>query len=41
VGRGVIEVKVVLFDIFAVIAFAVGQTEQTFLQDGVAAVPQR
>jgi hypothetical protein len=39
VGRCVIEVKVVLLDILAVIAFAVGEAEQAFLQDRVAAVP--
>src|SRR6516162_413837 len=38
--RRAVEVKVVFLDIFAVIAFAVGQAEQTFLQDRVSAVPQ-
>ncbi len=41
VGRRVIEVKVVLLDILTVIAFAVVEAEQSFLQDRVAAVPQR
>ncbi len=39
-GRAV-EVEVVLLDVFAVVALAVGQAEGTLLQDRVAAVPQR
>ena len=39
-GRGV-EVIVQLLDVFAVIAFGVGQPEQPFLEDRVLAVPQR
>ncbi len=39
-GRAV-EVEVVLLDVLAVVAFAVGQTEGALLQDRVTAVPQR
>jgi hypothetical protein len=41
VRRRAVEVEVVLLDILAVVAFAVGQAEEPFLQDGVLAVPQR
>src|SRR5207253_946746 len=37
--RGV-EVVVHLFDVLAVVAFGVGQAEEAFLQDRVAAVPE-
>src|SRR5262249_40901369 len=40
VGRGVIEVEVVLLDILAVIALVGGQSEQSFLEDGVLRVPE-
>ena len=40
VGRRRVEVEVVFLDILAVIAFAVGQTEQALLEDGIPAVPQ-
>jgi hypothetical protein len=40
VRRSAIQVEVILFDIFAVVAFAVGQAEQTFFQDGVFAIPE-
>src|SRR5208282_1725420 len=36
-----VEVEVTLLDVFAVIAFRIGQAEQAFLQDRIAAVPQR
>ena len=36
-----IEIVVELLDVFAVVALGVGQAEQTFLQDRVAAVPHR
>ena len=39
-GRRAVEVEVVLLDVLAVIAFAVGQAEQAFLEDRVLAVPQ-
>ena len=39
--RRAVEVEVVLFDIFAVIALTVGQPIQAFLKNRVAAVPQR
>jgi hypothetical protein len=39
-GRG-IEVEVVLLHVLAVIALAVGQAEQPFLEDRVTPVPQR
>jgi hypothetical protein len=41
VRRRAVEVEVVLLDVLAVIAFAVGQAEQALLQDRVFAVPQR
>ena len=39
-GRGV-EIVVALLDVFAVVAFAVGQTEQPFFENRIAAVPER
>ena len=39
-GRRTIEIEIVFLDILAVIAFAVGQTEQPLLQDRILAVPQ-
>ena len=39
-GRRAVEVEVVLLDVLAVIALAVGQPEQAFLEDRVLAVPQ-
>jgi len=36
----VVDVKVIFLDVFAMIALAVGQAEQAFLQNGVALVPQ-
>ena len=39
-GRRAVEVEVVLLDVLAVIALAVGQAEEAFLEDGVLAVPQ-
>ena len=39
-GRAV-EVEVVFLDVFAVIALAVGQSEQPFFEDGIVAIPQR
>ena len=40
VGRRAVEVEVVLLDVLAVIALAVGQAEQPLLEDRVLAVPQ-
>src|SRR5262249_24055780 len=40
VRRRAVEVEIVLLDILAVVAFAVGQAEQTLLDDRVFAVPQ-
>ncbi len=40
VGRRAVEVEIVLLDVLAVVAFAVGQAEQALLQDGVVSVPQ-
>jgi hypothetical protein len=40
-GRGVVEIKIALFDIFAMIAFVVGESEQPFFQYRVAPIPQR
>src|ERR1700739_2069267 len=39
--RGRIEIKVVLLDVFAVIAFIASEPEQPFLQNWVFAVPHR
>ena len=41
VGRRAVEVEVVLLDVLAVIALAVGQAEEALLEDRVLAVPQR
>ena len=39
-GRRAVEVEVVLLDVLAVVALAVGQAEQAFLEDRVLAVPE-
>ena len=39
-GRRAVEVEVVLLDVLAVIALAVGQAEEAFLEDRIFAVPQ-
>src|SRR5215831_3478335 len=39
-GRRVVQVVVVLLDVLAVVAFAVGQTEQPLLEDWIPAVPE-
>ena len=39
-GRGAVEVEVILFHILAVVAFAVGEAEEPLLQDGVLLIPQ-
>ena len=41
VRRRAVEVEVVLLDVLAVVALAVGQAEQPLLEDRVLAVPQR
>jgi hypothetical protein len=41
VRRRAVEVKVVLLDILAVIPLAACQSEEAFLEDRVAAVPER
>jgi hypothetical protein len=38
--RRTIEVKIILFDIFSVIALVSGKTEITLLKNGVLAVPE-
>jgi len=40
-GRGAVQVEVVLLDVLAVVPLAVGQPEHPLLQQRVAAVPQR
>src|SRR5262249_24496587 len=40
VRRRAVEVEVVVLDVLAVVALAVGQPEQPLLEDGVLAVPQ-
>ena len=39
VGGSVIEVEVVLLDVFAVVSFSGGEAEGSFLQNGILAVP--
>src|ERR1700756_1551698 len=39
--RRAVEIEVVLLHVLAVIAFAVGQAEEAFLQDRIGAVPER
>ncbi len=39
-GRGVVQVIVDFLDIFTMVAFGVGQSEQTLFQNGVTAIPQ-
>ena len=39
-GRRRVEIEVVLFDVLAVVGFAVRQSEETLLEDRVPAVPQ-
>jgi hypothetical protein len=41
VGWRAVEVEVVLLDVLAVVALAVGEPEEALLEDGVLAVPQR
>ena len=41
VRRRAVEVEVVLFDVLAVIAFAVRETEEAFFQDRIFAIPER
>jgi hypothetical protein len=40
VGRGAVEVEVVLLDVLAVVALAVGEPEEVLFEDGILAVPQ-
>jgi hypothetical protein len=39
-GRGGVEVEPGFLDVLAVIAFGVGEAEEAFLEDRVAAVPK-
>ena len=39
-GRRAVEVEVILLDVFAVVAFAVRQTEQAFFENWIFAVPE-
>src|SRR6266545_1215281 len=41
VRRRRVEIEVVLFDVFTVIAFAAGQTEYALFQNRIATIPQR
>jgi hypothetical protein len=41
VRRRRVEVEVIFFDVLPVVGLAVGETEKAFLEDRVAAVPQR
>src|SRR5579859_2125955 len=38
---GRVKIKIIFFDVFAVIAFFIGQAEKAFFQNGVAFIPQR
>jgi hypothetical protein len=40
-GRRAVEIVIILLDVLAVVALAVGQTEQPLLEDRVLAIPQR
>ena len=40
VGRRVVQVEIVLLDILAVVALAIGQAEETLLENRIGAVPQ-
>jgi hypothetical protein len=40
-GRRAVEVEVVLLRVLAVVAFAVGESEDSLLEDRVRAVPER
>ncbi len=40
VGGGGVEVEVVLLDVLAVVALAVGQAEEALLDDGIGAIPE-
>jgi hypothetical protein len=40
VRRRAIQVEVILFDILAVVAFAVGQAEESLLEDRITTIPQ-
>ena len=40
-GRGAVEVEIIFFDVLPVVALAIGQAEQPFLEDRVLAIPQR
>jgi hypothetical protein len=39
-GGGAVQVEIVFLNIFAMIAFAVGQAKQPLFEDGIATVPQ-
>mgnify|MGYP001186709178 FL=1 len=39
-GRRIVEVEIVRFNVFAVIAFRGGQTEGSFFEEGVPGIPQ-
>ena len=41
VGRRRVEIKIILFNVFAVVALVTGETEEAFFQDRIFAVPQR
>src|SRR5271166_3631040 len=41
VGGGAVDVEVIFLYVFAMVSFAIGQSEQALFQDGVAAIPQR
>jgi len=40
VGRRRVEVEVVLLDVLAVVALAVGEAEEALLEDGILSVPE-
>ena len=40
VRRGAVEIEIVLFDIFPVVALGVAQTKQPLLEEGIPTVPE-
>src|SRR5262245_36718494 len=41
VRRRIVQVEVILFDVFTVVAFAIGQSEHALFDDRIFSVPQR
>src|SRR4029434_4654903 len=41
VSRSAVKIEVILLYVFSVVPFAVGEPEESFLDDGIGAVPER